>query len=435
MAASLRGSRRLTRRNFLQGSAAAAAAAAVASPWRPEYSPAADRVLGANAKIVLGIIGCGTRGTQLSDNMPAGVEVAAVADCDLNKAGALVARHGAKWSIVQDYRRLMDRRDLDALIVCPTDPHHVQASILACQAGKDVYCEKPLSLTIAEGRALVRAARTYDRIVQTGTQQRTMEINRFACEFVRDGRLGRLRAVECVNFRSPEVAPSFPAEAVPEGLDWDLWLGPTPARPYSAKLHEEWWGRWRAYAGGMNTFLGAHAYDMVQYALGMDHTGPVEFWPVEEGPQARLRFRYANGVEVRLTFPDERPYRGPRNGAVFIGEDCKMEINRNKFVTNPPDFVLDAPDPEVAEKWEGPGWIAKGHVQNWLDCIRTRERPNADVEIGHRSATVCHLCNITRQLGRRLKWDPQREIFPEDAEANELLDRPRRKGWELPQIG
>jgi hypothetical protein len=180
------------------------------------------------------------------------------------------------------------------------------------------------------------------------------------------------------------------------------------------------------------TFLGAHAFDMVQYALGTDDTGPVELWPVEEGPGAMLRFRYANGVEVRLTFKDEKPYRGPRNGAIFVGEKYKIEINRNKFVTNPPDVVRDAPDAAVAEAWEGPGWIAKGHVQNWLDCIKTREKPNADVEIGHRSATICHLCNITRELGRRLRWDPEREVFLNDDEANALVDRPRREGWELP---
>jgi hypothetical protein len=182
------------------------------------------------------------------------------------------------------------------------------------------------------------------------------------------------------------------------------------------------------------TGLGAHAFDMVQYALGADESGPVEFWPVEDGLDARVHFRYANGTEVRLRFPDERPYRGPRLGAIFVGTECKMEINRNKFTTNPPDFASDAPDPRVAEKWEGEGWLAHGHVNNWLDCVKSRERPVADVEIGHRTATVCHLCTITRELGRRLIWDPEREEFPDDAEANRWLDRPRRAGWDLPVV-
>jgi hypothetical protein len=173
---------------------------------------------------------------------------------------------------------------------------------------------------------------------------------------------------------------------------------------------------------------------MVQYAVGADDTGPVEFWPVEDGPNARIHFRYADGVEVRLRFPDKEPYRGPRLGAIFVGKDCKIEINRNKFTTNPPDFIENPPDPELAAKWEGEGWIAKGHVQNWIDCIKTRERPNADVEIGHRTASVCQLLVITRRLHRRLKWDPLREVFPDDAEANTYLDRPRHPDWELPEV-
>jgi hypothetical protein len=280
-------------------------------------------------------------------------------------------------------------------------------------------------------------------VVQHGTQQRTMEMNRFACEFVRDGGIGKIQAVECVNFKGPISYPAegLPAEPVPEGVDWDLWQGQAPERPFNRRLFSHWtdgvgnwWGNWRDYSNSQLTGLGSHAFDMVQYALGMDETGPVEIWPIEEGPTARIRFRYANGVEVRLTFPDEEPRRGPQLGAIFVSEDCKIEINRNKFTTNPPDFIKDPPDPRLAEKWEGDGWVAKGHVENWFDCIRTRQKPNADVEIGHRTASLCQLLVITRQLGRRLKWDPDKEIFPGDEEANALLDRPRRRGWELPSV-
>ena len=190
--------------------------------------------------------------------------------------------HQANWQVYQDYRKLLERKDIDAVIVCPTDPHHVLASMLACQAGKDVYCEKPLSVYVSEGRALVKAARKYHRVVQTGTQQRTMQMDRFACEFVRDGGIGKVKWVECVNFRGPDPYPGFPAAPIPAGLDWDLWMGPTPQRPYNNKIHKDWWGQWRDYAGNMITFLGAHAFDMVQYALGTDQTGPVELWPVEE---------------------------------------------------------------------------------------------------------------------------------------------------------
>jgi len=398
---------------------------------------------GANERIVLGIIGMGERGNQLLSNIPASGRVAAICDADLRKTAAAVKQHKAKWSVYQNYRKMLDRSDLDAVIICPCDHHHVLAGILACQADMDIYVEKPLSLYIREGRVLVRAARRYGRVAQTGTQQRTMEINRFACEFVRRGGIGKIHAVECVNFKGPIPYPAkgLPAEPVPEGVDWDLWQGHAPARPFNRELFSHWtdnvgrwWGNWTDYSNSQLTGLGAHAFDMVQCALGMDDSGPVELWPVEEGPGARIHFRYGNGVEVRLRFPDATPYRGPRNGAIFVGEKCKIEINRNKFTTNPPDFIQDPPDPKLAEKWEGDGWIAKGHVKNWFDCIRSRNRPNADVEIGHRTATVCQLLVITRQLMRRLRWDPGKERFIGDVEANALLDRPRRKGWELPNL-
>ncbi len=329
------------------------------------------------------------------------------------------------------------------MIISACDHHHVQAGILACQAGKDIYVEKPLSIYIREGRALVEAVRKHGRVAQTGTQQRSMEMNQFACEFVRDGGLGKIQAIECVNFAGPKDYPAagLPSEPVPAELAWNLWQGPAPNHPYNRRLAAHWtdeaggwWGNWRDYSVSQLTGLGSHAFDMVQYATGMDLSGPTELWPVEEGPAARVHFRYANGLEVRLRFPDTEPRRGPQLGAIFVGSECKMEINRNKFTTNPPDFVKDGPDPKLAEKWEGPGWVAKGHLQHWFECIASREKPNADVEIGHRTASVCQLLDITRRLQRRLQWDPDREIFINDAQANALLDRPRRPGWELPSL-
>ncbi len=431
---------RMTRRKFLRAGSAAGLFAA-APLFVPRHVLGLAGTAGANERIVLGIVGMGVRGDQLALNVPASGRVAAICDADARKTAAATAKHKADWQIYQDYRKLIERQDLDAVMVAACDHHHVLASILACQAGKDVYCEKPLSLYIREGRALVAAARQHGRVVQTGTQQRTMEMNRFACEFVRDGGIGAIRVVECVNFGGPILYPAggLPEEPVPDGVDWDLWQGQAPAHPFNRRLFAHWtdnaggwWGNWRDYSNGQLTGLGSHGFDMVQYAMGADESGPVEFWPTDAGPNARLHFRYANGVEVRLSFPDEEPRRGPQLGAVFVGSAAKMEINRNKFTTNPPDFVKNPPDPKLADKWEGDGWVAKGHVENWFDCIRTRAKPNADVEIGHRTASLCQLLVITRQLGRRLKWDPVRETFPDDDEANRLLDRQRRRGWELP---
>ena len=353
----------------------------------------------------------------------------------------------ADWKVYDDYRKLFQRKDLTAVIVCPCDHHHVLAGILACQAGLDLYIEKPMSFYFAEGRALVKAARKYGRVVQTGTQQRTMEMDRFACEFVRDGGIGKVQLVECVNYPSsiPIRRPAFPKSRSRRESTGTLWQGPAPVHPFNKLLFAHWsenlarfWGSWRDYSMGQTGGMGAHAYDMVQYALGTDETGPVEFRLVEEpSPAARVDFRYANGVEVQLTFPDKKPYHGPRLGAVFVGQQCKIEINRNKFTTNPPDFVKHGPDPKLAAKWEGEGFLAHGHVQNWFDCIKSRKRPNADVEIGHRTATIGHVINIVRQVGRLgepIRWDPAAERFSNCTEGNLLLDRPRRRGWELPVV-
>ena len=430
----------INRRRFTQGTVAAAAGLFRPGPvWGLNPKSA-----GANERVRVAMIGCGQRGNQLTDCMPAGCEIVATADAYLPNAEKLADRLPGKAHAVEDYRHLIDRGELDGVMIASTGHHHVLPAMLACQAGMDVYIEKPMSNDFAEGRALVNAARSYDRVVQVGTQQRTMEMDRFACEFVRDGGIGEVRVVECVNYGSSKPYPQdgLPEQPIPNGLNWDAWLGCAPYRPYNRRLRVREdgvggaWQGWREYHVGGIGGMGAHAYDMVQYALGMDDSGPVELWPngVDESGTMRIDFRYGNGVEVRLRYPNKRPYRGPRLGGVFNGSKCKLEINRNKFVTNPVDFVKDAPPAELAEKWEGPGYVARGHIEDWLDAIKTRRRPNADVEIGHRTSTVYHLIGITRQLNRRLRWDPVAETFPDDPDANALLELPRRKEWELPKV-
>jgi predicted dehydrogenase len=388
------------------------------------------RVLGANDRIQVGVIGVGSRGNLLIDQLPEAADLVAVSDCYFKKCDDAASKRKARWRAYPDYRKLLDQKDIDGVVIATNEHWHVLCAMHACQAGKDVYVEKPLSLYVQEGRALVSAARKLNRVVQVGTQQRSMAMNRLGCEFVRNGGLGPLVFVQGSNYTSPAIAPpASPPEPVPETLDWDVWVGQAPMRPYAKGAGSGW-----DFVGGEMTNWGAHGLDQVQWALGMSETGPVEFWPVADGisPPGALAFRYANGVPVRL----EIPTGDLQGGAIFVGEKGRIEIIRNMFRTDPPQMVKQLPPPEEVQKWrdEVALWQAKYHMQNWLDCMQTREKPVADVEIGHRSATVCHLANITRRLGRRLRWDPQAERFVGDEEANGFLTRPRRKGYELPQI-
>jgi predicted dehydrogenase len=385
---------------------------------------------GPNDRIQVGFIGVGTRANLLIDQLPESGQIVAVSDCYYVKCDQAASKRQAKWRTYQDYRRLLDQKDIDGVVVATNEHWHVLCAMNACLAGKDVYVEKPLSLYVEEGRALVQAARKLNRVVQVGSQQRSMAMNQLGCDFVRSGGLGPLAFVQTKNFTSP--GPSrmdLPAQPVPETLNWDVWVGQAPMRPYNRGASGGW-----DFGGGDMTNWGAHGLDQVQSALGMDQTGPVEFWPITDGisPKGSLAYRYANGVTVRL----EVPAGDLQGGAIFVGEKGRIEIIRNMFRTDPPQMIKQLPPPEEVQKWRDDValWQAKYHMENWMDCMRTRKRPLGDVEIGHRSVTVCHLANITRRLGRKLTWNPDTERFVGDEEANGLLTRPRRKGYELPVV-
>ncbi|MFZ1932175.1 MAG: Gfo/Idh/MocA family oxidoreductase [Thermoguttaceae bacterium] len=440
---------KIRRREFLTQSLLVSTAAVVAPSFVPRRVLGFAGSPGANEQIAVGVVGVGLRGQQLIrniKNLPTKGRVAAICDCDARKIAETLKEHSADWKTFEDYRKLIEQKDLDGVLICVPHHQHVLPAMLACQAGLDVYVEKPLSLYIKEGRALVRAARKYNRVVQVGSQQRTMEMDRFACELIRDGGIGKVKLVEAVCFYGPRPYPKegLPEEPIPAGFNWDLFQGPAPVHPFNRGLigggdsRGSRWLDWRDYSGG-GTDMMAHSLDMVQFALGADDSGPVEFWLVDgpgKGMNARVDFRYANGVEVQCKFPAlwDNPHRGPYLGAIFTGEKCKIEINRNKFSTNPRDFVKNPPDPKLAKRWEGNGSVARGHIENWFDCIKSRAKPNADVEIGHRTVTVGHLINIAREVGRNLRWDPVAEQIIGDAEADAMLDRPRRKGWQLPSV-
>jgi predicted dehydrogenase len=387
---------------------------------------------GANERINIGVIGTGNRANLLIDQTPEPGRIVMLCDVDLGRCTLALKKRNVNWPVVQDYRKLLERKDIDAVIVGTTDHARVLACIHACQAGKDIYAEKPLTLTIGEGKALVRAVRKYQRVLQVGSQQRSMAMNRVACEFVRTGGLGKLQEVRCVNYGGPNRYTGLPEEKVPSGVNWDLWCNQTELRPYNKRLQFGWMG-WRDYSGGTMTNWGAHGLDQVQWALGADGSGPTEIWtePAVKPAPAPVTLRYANGLLVKLELA-----KTPMGGAIFIGAEGKIEINRNKYNSNPADIIPNPPPQAEIDKWKDETglWQAKYHLQNWLDCIATRAKPVADVEIGHRSISVCHLANIARELNRKLKWDPVQELFVGDAEANQLLERPRRKGYELPAV-
>jgi predicted dehydrogenase len=312
-------------------------------------------------------------------------------------------------------------------VIATPDHWHAIPVIEACRAKKDIYCEKPLSLTIREAKLMMDAVRKHDRVFQTGSQQRSSREFRLACSLVRSGRLGKIKTVN-VNVGGPSRWCDLPEEEMEAGLDWDRWLGPAPERPYNAVLsprgvHDHFpnWRQYREYSGGMMTDWGAHHFDIAQWGLGMDESGPTEVIPPDDPNTERgVRYLYENGVEV---------VHGPGGGVQFIGENGEITVNRGKLESNPASIIEEPLGEDDVKLYESPG-----HQRDWLNCIRSRERPICDVEIGARSAAVCHLGNLAYWHDRRLKWDPKNWRFPDDEEANTWLDIDRREGYELPEV-
>ncbi len=437
----MKDTKKVSRRAFLRRSTKWTAVA-VAAPY---FVPSS--AFGANDRVGIAYIGLGRRARQLM-KLPRKTEVVACSDIYEKRMKAFCAsRFGRKAKAYADYRELLEDKNVDGIITASPDHWHALVSIHACQAGKDVYVEKPMTVTVEEGRVMVTAARKYNRIVQVGSQQRSTVENQVACELIRQGVLGKIKVIHGANFPSPWEC-ELPAEEVPEGLDWERWLGPTPPRPYHTDLYlpraEErrddkgrrlGWISFRTWSGGEMTGWGAHGLDQMQCALGMDETGPVEVWPELEGwkgpekwPEGAsltcpVSFRYADGTLVKLDG------KGAGGGGIFVGEKGTINLGRGKFSLEPLDLVE-----EKVRKKKTFGDPTAIHIANWVKCMRTRELSVADVAIGHRSTTMCHLGNIARWTGRRLKWDPEREIFPDDKEANALLSRPMREPWTLPKL-
>lgn len=438
-----------SRRGFL-----GASAGAMGGVWLSGGLSNASEATGANKtsysqtrvapsdRINIAIIGCGKMANDY--HLPSLLEqpdtqIVAVCEVDENRRVHALQRVSEYYSkgrndfvgcqAYTNYRELLERDDIDAVCIATPDHWHALPLIESCRAGKDVYCEKPLTLTLAESQRVVAAARKYQRIVQTGSQQRSNVFGPFceAVEIIRSGRLGKISRVT-VGVGEPSEFCNLPVEDVEPGLEWDLWLGPAARRAYHSELsprgvhnHFPAWRKYREYSGGGHTDMGAHHYDIALWALELDRTGPVKIIPPAD-PQAKsgVRYQFANGIEIE--------HGGP-SGCVFYGSEGKLHIDRGHLTSDPESIVKEPLGANAVLLPRSPG-----HHRNWLDCIRTRELPVADIEVGARTVSLIQLGNLAYWNQREIAWNPDDWKFADDSDPK-WLDYDRRDPWQLPLIG
>jgi predicted dehydrogenase len=432
-----------TRRQFLASAAALSAGACHPYIFTAQ---AEERTLprSKNDRLGLAAIGMRYQGSVITEKaLPYG-DVVAIADVDREVGEKAVEQFGGKAKLVEDYRRVLERPDVDVVLIGTPDHWHTKMLIDACRAGKDVYCEKPLTLTIDEGKLLTRVVRETGRVVQVGSWERSDANFRLACELVQKGRIGKLQKVTVTLGKNKTGGP-FPTGPVPVHFNWDLWQGQTTSVPYIAERTHYTFRWWYEYSGGQMTDWGAHHVDIAQWGAGKQHSGPVEidgradFPHVEDGYNVAVNFsarmRYADGVELEIL--DEG-----RNGVMFEGDGGRIFANRGVVAGVAVDQLKDQPlerdqyglyDFDNLDRPPRSGKLDAivNHMGNFFDCVRERQRPISDVESQHRSVSVCHLANISMRLGRKLSWNPEAEEFVGDAEANTWLGREQRKGFEV----
>jgi predicted dehydrogenase len=437
--------RRTSRRRFL-ATTSAVAGAVVANPY--VFTAGAEEALrprSKNDRFGIGAIGMRYQGSVITEKALVEGDVVAIADVDRQVAEKAREQFGGKAELYEDYRRLLERPDVDVVMIGTPDHWHAAMLIDACRAGKDVYCEKPLSLTVEEGQRMRDVVRQTGRIVQVGTWQRSDHRCRLAAEMVRQGRIGKLQKVQVILGKNKTGGP-FAVKSPPPHLNWNLWQGQTPDVSYLEERCHYTFRWWYEYSGGQMTDWGAHHVDIAQWAIGAEHSGPVEvdgtatFPSVENGYNVATSFaarcKYAGGVVLEVL--DEG-----RNGILFEGDRGRIFVNRGSLSGEPVERLSGDPLPRenftlyAHDNLDRPERFGKleaiiNHMGNFYDCVRSRQVPIAEVATQHRSVTTCHLANISMRLGRTLRWDPDAEQFLGDDEANTWLSRPRRKGFELP---
>jgi len=423
------------RREFLQSAATGFAAAVAAPTIIPASALGKGDKVAPSKRVVVGSIGTGDLGRKhhLANKLLPNkrIEVAAVCDVDQlhrEEAAQMVKdRQKKKVGVYKDFRELLERPDIDAVLIAVPDHWHTLIALAAIQAGKDVYCEKPLTLTVDEGKHLVAAARRYGTVFQTGSQQRSDNRFRQACELVRNGKIGKLQKVT-THIGSIDSGRWEPSRTPPPNLDWNFWLGQAPYVDYAPnRVHYEF--RWFSdYSGGKMTDWGAHHNDIAQWGIGADGSGPTrvegkgkfsETGPHDVPLSFEVKYQYPNGVELVCHSEGE-------NGVNFYGTNGHIFVSRGTIRASDPEILKIKP-----ETLQTRLQVSHDHHENWLDCIASRKRPICDVQIGHRSVTVCHIGNIAIRLGRPLTWSPTQEEFEGDEEANRMLSRPMRAPWHL----
>ena len=458
--------RPLDRRRFLttaaRGVAAAGAATGVAAILRPATNLVAAATA-ANDRPILATIGLRNQGWTITEKSFGFADFAALADVDATVLGANVEKVAAKQAkrpdAYKDYRKILDRKDIDAVMIATPDHWHTKIAVEAMRAGKDVYCEKPLTLTIAEGKLIEKVVGETGRVFQVGTMQRTESDKRFlqAIALVRHGRIGRVHKVTCAIDRM-EPSPVIPVVPVPQQIDWDFWLGPAPKVDYRA-LPEPRKGygggvplysnchysfrNWHEYSGGKVTDWGAHHVDIANWALGAIGTGPTRVTPVEfslpvpykDGlPLVQDQYNAATRFTIRVDMPDEVELiitSEGDNGILFEGSEGRFFVNRGKITGKPVENLADKPLPDGALEEIYGGTIPVNHTANFVECMKSRKQPIADVWSHNRMLEICHLANISMRLNRPLAWDPRAREIVGDPQANTFLSRESRKGYEI----
>ena len=461
------------RRSFLKTSAASAAAISVPYIFTSQSALADEQKSSeSNDRPLVGCIGTGSRWNAVGPNAMQLGDVVAVCDVDANHAAAakkkvteIQSKKGVERNVdvYEDYQKILDRNDIEIVTIVTTDHWHSKIAIEAMKAGKDVYCEKPLTLTIDEGKKICQVAKETGRVFQVGTQQRSEMGLKFlqAIALIRDGRIGDIEHVAVAIGGSP-TSDAIPVVDVPSGLNWEKWLGQAPLVDYrwekigkqnKTRCHYEFrW--WYEYSGGKLTDWGAHHVDIAQWGIGQNGDGqgattiepiyakhPVDFkdgMPVQDD-----RYNCATNFHIKATFPNgvvmdiKDSYQdelGFPNGIMFTGTKGRFLVNRGKIVGTPVDELKDNPLPEnaIAEAYGGQAPAARNaHMANFFECVKTRKLPISDVFTHHRALTTCHLSNIAIRLNRTLKWDPKSEQILGDDQANAMQSRKARQGYEV----